>query len=121
MASMCETYSDDAITDEKESDEFDEIVKSAPDALFDCRAYYWPNFYSPSYITHSFSKFTFSFSLPTISVPGSYYVATFGEPLLLTWVGIKTKVRRKVGASTNISVYAVNGSDPFTSTHSNLF
>ena len=100
---------------------FDEIVMNAPDVMFDCRAYYWPNFHSPSYIMHSFSKFTFSFTLPTISVPGSYYVATFGEPLLLTWVGLQTKVRRRIGASTNILVNAVNGNDPFTSTHNNVF
>ena len=46
---------------------FDEIVMNAPDVMFDCRAYYWPNFHSPSYIMHGFSKFTFAFTLPTIS------------------------------------------------------
>ena len=91
---------------------FDRIVINAPDAMFDCRAYYWPSFKSPSYITHSFLKFTYSFTLPTIillSVPGSYCVATFGEPLLLTWVGLGTKVERKIGSSCNVLINAVNG------------
>lgn len=74
-------------------DKFDKLVRSAPDAMFDCRTYYWPNYRSPAYITHSFSKFTFSFTLPTISIPGSYYIASFGEPLLLTWVSLETKVK----------------------------
>ena len=38
---------------------FDRIVMNAPDAMFDCRAYYWQNFKSPSHITHSFLKFTY--------------------------------------------------------------
>ena len=102
-------------------DVFDRIVMNAPDAMFDCRAYYGKNFKSPSYITHSFSKFMYSFTLPTISVPGSYYVATFGEPLLLTWIGLETKVKRKIGASNSIIINAVNGGDPFMSTRSNFF
>ena len=81
-----------------EAHEFDELIANAPDAMFDCRKYYWPNFNSPDYVTHSFSKFVYPFSLPTISLPGSYYVATFGEPLLLTWVGFEAKVDRRIGA-----------------------
>ena len=81
---------------------------NAPDAMFDSRAYYWPNFKSPSLITHSFRNFTYSFALPTISVPGSNYVGSFGESLR---VGLETKVQRKIGASTNIQINAVNGGD----------
>ena len=102
-------------------DEFDEIVRSAPDAMFDCRTYYWPNYRSPVYITHSFSKFTFSFTLPTTSTPGSYYVVFFGEPLLLTWVGLEAKVRRQMGSSTEIQINAIEGGNHFTSDHTNIF
>ena len=56
--------------------EFDELVRSALDAIFDCRTYYWPN------IAHSFFKFTFSFTLPT--------------SIILTWVGVETKLRRQM-------------------------
>lgn len=102
-------------------DEFDELVRSAPDSMFDCRTYYWPNYVSPAYITHSFSKFTFSFTLPTTSIPGPLYVATFGEPLLLTWVGLETKIRRRIGSSTEVQINIIEGSNPFTSAHTNVF
>ena len=36
-------------------DEFDEIVRSAPDAMFDCRTYYWPN-YGHQFISHTASR-----------------------------------------------------------------
>ena len=119
MASGGEEEEGNATSAQTVDEVFDRIVRNAPDAMFDTRAYYWPNFKSPSLITHSFRNFTYSFSLPTISVPGSYYVTSFGEPLLLTWVGLETKVKRKIGASTNILIN--DGDDPFLSMRCNLF
>lgn len=71
---------------------FDRIVMNAPDAMFDSRAYYWPNFKSPSLITHSFHKFTYSFGLSTISVLGEPLTIDMGRP------------------------WPVSGGDPFLST-----
>ena len=104
-----------------EAHEFDELIANAPDAMFDCRKYYWPNFNSPDYVTHSFSKFVYPFSLPTISLPGSYYVATFGEPLLLTWVGFEAKVERRIGASVHIKIVGVEGNNPYACRRTNVF
>ena len=54
-------------------------------------------------------------------IPGSYYVATFGEPLLLTWVGLKIKVTQRIGSSTEIQVNTIDVNNPFSSTHTNVF
>ena len=69
------------------SDEvFDRIVMNAQGAMFDSRAYYLPNF---KLIMHTFCTYL------VFPVPGAYYVATFGEPLLLTWVGLKQRLNER--------------------------
>ena len=104
-----------------EMEEFDQIAQSIPDSLLDSRRYFWPNFDQPRYIHHQRKKFVYSICLPTpITESGSYYIATFGESLLLTWVGLETRVYRRIGASTSITVKIVHGSDPFSSEHTDL-
>lgn len=101
--------------------EVDQLVETIPDSILDARSYYWPNFVQPRYIRHSFKKFVYSIELPTpIRESRAYYIASFGESLLLTWVGIETKVDRRIGASTNMIVRVVLGNDPYTSEHKDV-
>ena len=72
------------------------------------------------FISHTASRSLHSFTLPTTSTPGSYYVVSFGEPLLLTWVGLEAKIRRWIGSSTEIQINAIEGGNPFTSNHTNI-
>lgn len=109
------------MADSEQDSIIDDLIRDAPDSIFDCRSYYWPNFKSPLYVRHSFQKFTYSFTLPTISRPGSYYVATFEEPLLLTWVGVKATIEHRIAASTSINISCVEGEDPFTNARTNVF
>lgn len=106
---------------EGECEEFDQLVQSVPDSVLDTRNYYWPNFNQPRYIFHHRQKFVYNIPLPSpISESGPYYVATFGESLLLTWVGLETRVHRRIAASTNITMKIVRGSDPFSSEHKDV-
>lgn len=103
------------------TEEFDQIVQSIPDSLLDARSYYWPNFRQPRYIHHHPKKFVYNIQLPSpISNSGSYYVGTFGESLLLTWVGLESQVHRRIDASTSITLKVVHGSDPFSSEHKDV-
>lgn len=101
--------------EDRVSSEFDELVETLPDAIFDARSYYWPNFVQPVCIYHSFKKFVFSIELPTpIHESKAYYVASFGESLLLTWVGIEATINSRIGASTSMTVRVVRGNNPYT-------
>lgn len=104
------------MNDDSSTREFDQLVESIPDSVLDVRSYYWPNFIQTRYIHHSFKKFVYSIEMPTpICESRAYYIASFGESLLLTWVGIETNVNRRIGASTSMTVRVVRGNDPYTS------
>ena len=101
--------------------EFDELARLVPDSVLDTRFHYWSNFSHPLYIHHRPKRLVYSIRLPTpISESGSYYVASFGESLLLTWVGLETRVHRRFGASTNITLKVVRGNESFTSEHKDV-
>jgi hypothetical protein len=98
-----------------EFQEFDTIAASVSAVYLDNRKYYWPN-YDPVEVHHE--KYKFVYSIPAtataINQSGSFYVATFTESLLLTWVGMEAKIHRRIGASTYILVNVVEGSNPFS-------
>lgn len=102
--------------------EFDTIAASIPAVYLDSRNYYWPN-YVPVDIHHE--KYKFVYSIPvtatTINQSGAFYVATFTESLLLTWVGMEAKIHRRIGASTYISVNVVEGGNPYSHYHKPIF
>ena len=64
--------------------EVDQLLAIVPGSILDSRRYYWPNFVNPQFIYHKKYKFVYSFQLPTIVESRDYYVASFGESLLLT-------------------------------------
>ena len=96
-----------------EDSEFDQMLARVPESIIDNRTYYWPNFVQPHIIYHERFKFVYSFRLPTITQSRAYYVASFGESLLLTWVGLEARIFRRIGDSTSIKVDVVKGSNPF--------
>ena len=102
--------------------EFDALVGTIPDIYLDNRKYYWPN-YVPFHVHHE--KFKFVYSIPIVATSicqsGAFYLATFSESLLLTWVGLEARVHRRLGASTYISVNVVEGSNPFNDSHKSIF
>ena len=102
--------------------EIDVLVSTIPEVCLDSRSYYWPN-YAPFGVHHERYKFMYSIPLsPTvISHSGAYYIATFSESLLLTWVGLEAKVCRRIGASTYMSVNTVEGNNPFSHDHQTVF
>ena len=93
-------YDDDYEAND-EFQEFDTIATSIPAVYLDNRSYYWPN-YVPVDVHHEKYKFVYSIpvTVASISQSGAFYVATFTESLLLTWVGMEAKVHRRIGAST---------------------
>lgn len=72
-------------------------------------------------IYHRHYKFVYSFELPNITQSGTYYVATFGEPLLITWIGLEANVVSRIGDSTSIQINVVRGCSPFDSDRQNAF
>ena len=105
-----------------EFEAFDALAANIPEVYLDSRNYYWPN-YIPVNVHHEKYKFVHSIPVtPTpIFQPGTFYVATFAESLLLTWVGMEAKVHRCIGASTYISVNVVEGGNPFSHCHKPVF
>lgn len=65
--------------------------------------------------------FIYTLKLSNVLSPGVYYLATFGEPLLLKWVGLETTVSRRIAASFDLQVNAVEGNNPYTSQHRSVF
>ena len=105
-----------------ELQEFDTIAASVSAVYLDNRKYYWPN-YDPVQVHRE--KYMFIYSIPVspskvINQSGAFYVATFTESLLLTWVGMEANIHRRIGASTYISVN-VEGSNPFSDYHKPVF
>lgn len=109
------------IFDHNQDSEFDHMLASVPESVLDSRRYYWPNFNEELLVHHHRHKFVYSFRLPAISQSRAYYVATFGESLLLTWIGLEAKVLHRIGDSTSIQVNVVSGSNPFDSYHNTAF
>ena len=64
-------------------------------------------------------KFVYSFQLPTLAESRDY-VASFGESLLVTWIGLEARVSRRISDSTGIQVN-VNGPNPFDCKCTNAF
>ena len=62
----------------------DQLTAIVPNSILDSRNYYWPNFVEPRFIYHERYKFIYSFQLPTLTESRDYYVASFGESLLVT-------------------------------------
>ena len=99
--------------------EVDQLLQNVPDSILDNRSYYWPNFVHPRFIHHERYKFVYTFQLPTIRQSSSYYVASFVESLLLTWIGLEANISRRIGDSSSIQVNVVNGPNPFDCEHKN--
>ena len=72
-------------------------------------------------IYHERYKFVYSFQLPTITHSRDYYIASFGESLLLTLIGLEARVNRQIGDLTSVQVDVVNGLNPFSCEHTNTF
>ena len=104
---------DDKTSNETAENEFDDILRSVGEGCVDSRSYYWKNYITPLYIYHSKQKFTYS--------KGIYYLATFCESLLVTWVGLEARVHRRIGASVSFSINCVEGNDPYNSPHIKIF
>ena len=121
MARKEQGSENEQVFDHNQDSEFDHMLASIPEYVLDSRRYYWPNFHEQLLVHHHRHKFVYSFQLPTISQSRAYYVATFGESLLLTWIGLEAKVLRRIGDSTSIQVNVVSGSNPFESCHSTAF
>ena len=104
-----------------ELQEFDTVAASIPAVYLDSRNYHWHN-YAPVDVHHE--KYKFVYSIPVtataINQSGAFYVATFTESLLLTWVGMEAKIHRRIGASTYISVNVIEGGIPFIITNQYL-
>lgn len=90
-------------------------------SILDSKRYYWPNFVEPQFIYHERYKFVYSFQLPTLTESRDYYVASLGESLLVTWIGLEARVFRIIGDSTSIQVNVVNAPNPFDCKRTNAF
>ena len=96
--------------DSDSSSEFDELASLIPASVLDTRYHYLSNFSHPLYIHHPPKRFVDNIRLPTpINKSGSYYVASFGESLLVTWVGLEIRVHRRLGDSINITLKSYTG------------
>lgn len=93
--------------------EFDEIITSAPAHLFEPNYYYYRNFSEYRYVTHHVDSFEHYIALGSLAESGSYYVASFDEHLLLTRVGIRTKVMRGLTSSLHFRISAFGGNNPY--------
>ena len=85
----------------------DHILRNCPLGLLDCRSYYWRNFkYPGTIIRYNHHHFQHTISVGNIypQSPGSSYVCTFNESMLLTWVGVECSVQRRLATAYSISV-----------------
>ena len=107
---------------DEENEDFDALAATIPDVHLDSRKYFWPN-YVPFDVHHEKYKFVYSIpvSANVICHSGAFYLATFSESLLLTWVGLEANIHRRIGASTYISVNVVEGNNPFGHHHTPIF
>ena len=106
---------------EDKEKEIDCFMASIPCRMLDNRSYYWDNFNYPGLeIAHNIRHFQQTISLGNLANQSPYYICTFGEPLLLTWVGIDCSIQRllETAYTKNINVAGIN---PFTDRHSTIF
>lgn len=100
----------------------DSLISTAPVLMLDSRTYYWPNFKLGNDVKYFRDKFVYCFPLGTLRAhPNVYYVCSFTESLLLTWIGIECSVQRYTATSYNINLNVVDGMNPYSNKHNNVF
>lgn len=100
----------------------DDIIASVENSVLDSRFYYWNNFTEPEiYITHDKYHFQHTIRLGKVYGQSPAYVASFNQPLLLTWCGLECKVRRLLETAYTVHINVVDGTNPFVNNHIPIF
>ena len=90
----------------------DRLFQAVPEYLFDANYYYYRNFHNYYYIHHNKHKFEYYIPIGSAS-PGSYYVATFAEHLLVTRVGLRATINRRIIDSVSFHIGILAGTNPY--------
>ena len=88
------------------------IFQAVPEYLFDANYYYYENFRNYLYIWHNKHKFEYYIPVGSIA-QGSYYVASFAEHLLVTRVGLRATISRRIEDSVSFRIAILAGTNPF--------
>ena len=74
--------------------------------------YYYKNFRNYYIIYHKKDRFEYYISIGSAS-QGPYYVATFAEHLLVTRVGVRTSINRRIIDSVSFAIAILAGNNPY--------
>ena len=89
----------------------DRLLQELPEYLLDANHYY-KNFRKYSYICHNELKVEYYIPIGSAS-QGSYYVATFAEHLLVTRVGLRATINRRIIDSVAFYIAILAGTNPY--------
>ena len=90
----------------------DSILQEIPECLVDANYYYYKNFRNYYNIYHKKDRFEYYISIGSAS-QGPYYVATFAEHLLVTRVGVRTSINRRIIDSVSFEIAILAGNNPY--------
>ena len=90
----------------------DSILQEIPECLVDANYYYYKNFRNYYNIYHKKDRFKYYISIGSAS-QGPYYVATFAEHLLVTRVGVRTSINRRIIDSVSFEIAILAGNNPY--------
>ena len=92
--------------------EIDSIFETVPEYYFDANYYYYKNFQNYFSIYHNKQKFEYYIPIGNAS-QGFYYVASFAEHLLVTRVGLRATINRRIIDSTSFKIAILAGTNPY--------
>ena len=87
----------------------DAIAVNMPQHLLDANYYYYNNFKGTYNIRHRLTSFQFYIPLGNINQPGSYYVGSAQQELLITRVGIKANIKARTSDTISFKFAVLNG------------
>lgn len=92
----------------------DSLISTVPSWMLDSRTYYRPNFKLGNGVKYFWDKFVYCFPHGTLRAQPNYYVCSFTESLLLTWIGIECSVQRYTATSYKINLNFADGKNQYS-------
>ena len=91
----------------------DRMLRVVPDYLVDANYYYYRNFEKYFKIYHKKDQFEYYIPICRSASQGPYYVATFAEHLLVTRVGLRAIINRRIIDSVSFNISILAGDNPY--------